>query len=164
MHGPRAQADRSLYRQAIADLLAQGRPGLTVLAADIDDLLLDASGAACGVLCADGRRFEAGAVVLTAGTFLRGVIHVGHVATPAGRVGEAPAAALGRRLETLGLPMGRLKTGTPPRLARDSIDWEALPADEGDAVPQPFSPAHCTGSTTRRSSVASPAPRRTRMR
>ncbi len=138
VHGPRAQADRSLYRAAILALL-QETPGLALREAAIDDLLLDASGACAGVLCADGTALRAGAVVLTAGTFLRGVIHVGHATTPAGRVGEAPAAALGARLEALGLPMGRLKTGTPPRLARDSIDWEALPEDPGDAVPVPFS-------------------------
>ncbi|MBE7210906.1 MAG: tRNA uridine-5-carboxymethylaminomethyl(34) synthesis enzyme MnmG, partial [Gluconacetobacter diazotrophicus] len=138
VHGPRAQADRSLYRQAIRALLAE-QPGLLIAEGAVDDLLLDPAGAAAGVRCADGREIVAGAVVLTAGTFLRGVIHVGHRTTPAGRVGEAPAAALGERLLALELPMGRLKTGTPPRLARDSIDWEALPADPGDAVPQPFS-------------------------
>ena len=78
-------------------------------------------------------------MVLTAGTFLRGTVHIGHHSTPAGRVGEAPATMLAERLAALGLPLGRLKTGTPPRLARDSIDWEALPQDAGDAVPQPFS-------------------------
>ena len=138
VHGPRAQADRSLYRAAIRDLLHE-TANLTIAEAAVDDLLLDADGAACGVVCADGRRLSAGAVVLTAGTFLRGVIHVGHETTPAGRVGEAPAAKLGHRLEAIGLPMGRLKTGTPPRLARDSIDWEALQEDPGDDVPQPFS-------------------------
>ena len=138
VHGPRAQADRSLYRDAIRALLA-ATPNLTLHEAAIDDLLLDRDGAVRGVVCADGAVLHAGAVVLTAGTFLRGVIHVGHDSTPAGRVGEAPATALGARLEALALPMGRLKTGTPPRLARDSIDWEALPEDPGDAVPVPFS-------------------------
>ncbi len=138
VHGPRAQADRSLYRDAIRALLA-ATPNLTLHEAAIDDLLLDRAGAVRGVVCADGAVLHAGAVALTAGTFLRGVIHVGHDSTPAGRVGEAPAAALGARLEALELPMGRLKTGTPPRLARDSIDWDALPEDPGDAVPVPFS-------------------------
>ncbi len=138
VHGPRAQADRSLYRAAITGLLS-ATPGLQVMEAAVEDLLLDQDGCACGVACQDGREFRAGAVVLTAGTFLRGVIHVGHETTPAGRLGEAPATMLGRRLETFGLPLGRLKTGTPPRLARDSIDWEALPGDAGDAVPVPFS-------------------------
>lgn len=138
VHGPRAQADRSLYRTAINDLL-RDTANLTIIAGAVDDLLLDAGGEACGVVCADGQRFEAGAVVLTAGTFLRGVIHIGHETTQAGRVGEAPAAALGHRLEAMKLPMARLKTGTPPRLARDSIDWESLQDDPGDTVPQPFS-------------------------
>ncbi len=138
VQGPRAQADRSLYRSAIRALLAE-TAGLRLVEAAVDDLLVDADGAACGVLCADGRRLRAGAVVLTAGTFLRGMIHIGHESTPAGRVGEAPAAVLGERLAAMGLPLGRLKTGTPPRLARDSIDWEVLPEDAGDVVPQPFS-------------------------
>ncbi len=138
VHGPRAQADRSLYRAAIAGLL-EATPGVQVTEAAVEDLLLDPGGRACGVACDDGREFRSGAVVLTAGTFLRGVIHVGHDTTPAGRIGEAPATGLGQRLEALGLPLGRLKTGTPPRLARDSIDWKALPEDAGDAVPVPFS-------------------------
>ena len=138
VHGPRAQADRSLYRTAINELLRE-TGGLTIAAAAVDDLLLDVDGAACGVVCADGRHVEAGAVVLTAGTFLGGVIHVGHQTTPAGRVGEGPAAKLSQRLREMRLPLGRLKTGTPPRLARDSIAWDALPEDCGDDVPQPFS-------------------------
>ncbi|MCQ8239410.1 tRNA uridine-5-carboxymethylaminomethyl(34) synthesis enzyme MnmG [Rhizosaccharibacter radicis] len=138
VHGPRAQADRSLYAAAIQALL-RDTPNLTIAEGAVDDLILDAAGAAAGVVTADGRRIAAGAVVLTAGTFLRGVIHVGHDSTPAGRVGEAPAAALGARLQALELPMARLKTGTPPRLLRSSIDWDALPEDRGDAVPQPFS-------------------------
>ncbi len=138
VHGPRAQADRSLYRAAVTELLA-ATPGLRIVQAAVEDLLLDPDGRACGVACRDGREFRSGAVVLTTGTFLRGMIHVGHETTPAGRVGEAPATGLGQRLEALGLPLGRLKTGTPPRLARDSIDWEALPEDAGDALPVPFS-------------------------
>ena len=138
VQGPRAQADRSLYRAAIQALLDE-TAGLRIVEAAVDDLLLDADGAACGAVCSDGRAFRAGAVVLTAGTFLRGVIHVGRQTTPAGRIGEAPAARLGLRLEALGLPMGRLKTGTPPRLDRDSIDWDRLAEDRGDAVPEPFS-------------------------
>ena len=138
VHGPRAQADRSLYRSAIRSLLAE-TPGLSLAEAAVDDLLLDGDGAACGVVCANGRLLRAGAVVLTAGTFLRGMIHIGHDSVPAGRIGEAPAAALGERLAAMGLPLGRLKTGTPPRLARDSVDWDALPEDAGDDIAQPFS-------------------------
>ncbi|QQX92091.1 tRNA uridine-5-carboxymethylaminomethyl(34) synthesis enzyme MnmG [Gluconobacter sphaericus] len=138
VHGPRAQADRSLYRAAIQDLLA-ATPNLTTLEGAAGDLI-EENGHITGVICEDGRAFHCGAVVLTAGTFLRGVIHVGHTQTEAGRIGEAPAKRLGERLYALGLQMGRLKTGTPPRLAKDSIDWENLPADPGDAEPEAFSP------------------------
>ena len=142
VHGPRAQADRSLYRAAIQDLLA-ATPNLTILEGAAGDLI-EENGRIIGVICEDGREFRCGAVVLTAGTFLRGVIHVGHTQTDAGRIGEAPAKRLGERLYALGLQMGRLKTGTPPRLARDSIDWENLPADPGDAEPEAFSPMTTT--------------------
>ena len=138
VQGPRAQADRSLYRAAIQSLLAE-TGGLAIVEACADDLLLDADGVVHGIVCADGRQIRAGAVVLTAGTFLRGIIHIGRQSTPAGRVGEAPAARLGARLEALGLPMGRLKTGTPPRLDRSSIDWDSLAEDRGDRIPEPFS-------------------------
>lgn len=138
VHGPRAQADRSLYRAAIQDLLA-ATPNLTILEGAAGDLI-EENGHITGVICEDGHEFRCGAVVLTTGTFLRGVIHVGHTQTEAGRIGEAPAKRLGERLYALGLQMGRLKTGTPPRLARDSIDWENLPADPGDAEPEAFSP------------------------
>ncbi len=138
VQGPRAQADRSLYRTAIQSLLAETE-GLVIAEAAVDDLLLDGGGEVCGVVCADGRRMSAAAIVLTAGTFLRGTIHIGRQSTPAGRVGEAPAVRLGARLEALGLPMGRLKTGTPPRLDRASIDWDGLAEDRGDRVPEPFS-------------------------
>lgn len=138
VHGPRAQADRSLYRAAIQDLLA-ATPNLTILEGAAGDLI-EENGRITGVICEDGREFRCGAVVLTTGTFLRGVIHVGHTQTEAGRIGEAPAKRLGERLYALGLQMGRLKTGTPPRLARDSIDWDNLPADPGDAEPEAFSP------------------------
>ena len=138
VQGPRAQADRSLYRAAIRALLTE-TTGLTLARGSVDDLIIDADGQVRGVVCSDGRRMRAGAVVLTAGTFLRGTIHVGQRSQSAGRVGEMPAIRLGTRLEALGLPMGRLKTGTPPRLARDSIDWEGLAEDRGDLVPEPFS-------------------------
>lgn len=137
VHGPRAQADRSLYRAAVQALL-KATPNLTIEAGSVGDLIVD-NQRVCGVVCEDGRRYRAGAVVLTSGTFLRGVIHTGNVQEKAGRIGEAPATQLGERLEALGLAMGRLKTGTPPRLARDTIDWERLAADEGDAEPDAFS-------------------------
>ena len=138
VHGPRAQADRSLYRAAMQSLLAE-TAGLSIGEAAVEDLLLDADGHACGVLCQDGRRIRAGAVVLATGTFLRGLIHMGLETRPAGRIGDPAAVALAERLQSLGLPMGRLKTGTPPRLRRASLDWEALAEDPGDAEPEPFS-------------------------
>ena len=138
VRGPRAQADRRLYRQAIQQLLAE-QAGLRIEQGQVEALERDLSGAVAGVLCADGRVVRCGAVVLTAGTFLRGVIHVGQEQTPAGRAGEAPARGLALALAQLGLPMGRLKTGTPPRLDRRTIDWGALAPDVGDDTPEPFS-------------------------
>ncbi len=138
VRGPRAQADRKLYRRAVQDILV-GTPNLSIRAAAVEDLALDAAGGLSGVVCGDGTWIGCGAAVLTAGTFLRGMIHVGHVQTPAGRVGEAPSLGLSQRLMGLGLPLGRLKTGTPPRLDRRTIDWDGLTADVGDAVPEPFS-------------------------
>ncbi|MGC8475169.1 MAG: tRNA uridine-5-carboxymethylaminomethyl(34) synthesis enzyme MnmG [Acetobacteraceae bacterium] len=139
VRGPRAQADRGLYRRAVQALLA-ATPNLSIEEAAVEDLLHDPSGRVVGVRTADGRAVKAAAVVLTTGTFLRGVVHVGDRQTPAGRVGEAPAIGLAETLARLALPLGRLKTGTPPRLHRDSIDFAALPADPGDDPPEPFSP------------------------
>ncbi|MBM3558413.1 MAG: tRNA uridine-5-carboxymethylaminomethyl(34) synthesis enzyme MnmG [Alphaproteobacteria bacterium] len=138
VRGPRAQADRKLYRRAMQELLA-GQAGLTVIGGAVDDLALAADGAVSGVVLADGRRLGAGAVVITTGTFLRGVIHVGERSAPAGRVGEAPAVALAETFARLGFPLGRLKTGTPPRLDGRTIDYAGLEAQPGDAVPVPFS-------------------------
>ena len=138
VQGPRAQTDRSLYRTAIQCLLAETR-NLKIAEAAVDDVLLDEHGQVGGVVCSDGRTIGAGAVVITAGTFLRGIIHVGKRTTPAGRIGDPQAARLGLRLQELGLRMGRLKTGTPPRLARQSIDWSGLKEDCGDLVAEPFS-------------------------
>lgn len=138
VRGPRAQADRALYRQAMRALLAETAT-LTIVADPVEDLEIGADGTLAAVLCASGARITCGAAVLTTGTFLRGVIHVGDRQTPAGRVGEAPSLGLARTLDRLALPMGRLKTGTPPRLDRRTIDWEGLPADPGDAEPEPFS-------------------------
>ncbi len=138
VRGPRAQADRGLYRRAIRGLLEE-TPGLTIRAGAVEDLEIPAGGAVGAVICADGQRFGCGAVVLTAGTFLRGVMHIGDRQTAGGRVGEAPSIGLARTLARLDLPLGRLKTGTPPRLDRRTIDWEGLKADPGDEVPEPFS-------------------------
>jgi len=138
VRGPRAQADRALYRRAMRALL-EDTPGLTLRAAAVEDLETDQSGRVVAVICANGSRINCGAVVLTAGTFLRGIIHIGDQQTEAGRIGEAPSIGLARTLLRLGLPIGRLKTGTPPRLDRRSIDWNGLRADPGDDQPQPFS-------------------------
>jgi tRNA uridine 5-carboxymethylaminomethyl modification enzyme len=137
VRGPRAQADRKLYAAAMqAEIRAQAN--LQVIEAEVDDLLI---GKACvrGVKLADGREICAGAVVLTTGTFLRGLIHIGEKQIPAGRVGEAPALGLSRTLENIGFTLGRLKTGTPPRLDGRSIDWSALEMQPGDEPPEPFS-------------------------
>ena len=161
VRGPRAQADRSLYKRAVQGLLA-GMPGLTVRAGEAEDLEVGPGGRVQAVVCGDGSRIACGAVVLTTGTFLGGVIHVGKRQTPAGRVGEAPSIGLARRLRGLGLPLGRLKTGTPPRLDGRTIDWSRLDRDPGDAEPEPFSslterittpqvPCHVTGTTPKNS-------------
>ncbi|MDP6342634.1 MAG: FAD-dependent oxidoreductase, partial [Alphaproteobacteria bacterium] len=137
VQGPRAQADRSLYRQAMQAELRQTE-NLTLRAAAVDDLVLR-DGRAVGVRIAGGEELGAGRVVLTTGTFLNGCIHVGEKTWPAGRMGEAPATALGDRLYGLDQAMGRLKTGTPPRLDGRTIAWEGLQRQAGDEPPIPFS-------------------------
>ena len=137
VRGPRAQADRRLYRNAMqAAILAQ--PNLEVIEGEVDDIEVT-NGAVSGVVLLDGRRIGTKAVVLTTGTFLRGLIHSGEVTTPAGRVGERPVLGLSTRLEALGLQLGRLKTGTPARLDGSSIDYTNLDAQPGDEPPEPFS-------------------------
>ncbi len=138
VRGPRAQADRKLYRRAIQDLLAE-QPGLEVRAGSVEDLLIDVSGRLSGIRLAGGGAIGCGAAVLTTGTFLRGLIHIGEETTPAGRVGEAPALGLARTLRRLNLAMGRLKTGTPPRLDGRTIDFAGLQAQPGDEPPEPMS-------------------------
>ena len=139
VRGPRAQADRSLYRRAIQGLLAE-TAGLAVRAASVEDLAIGPDGRLACVHCADGTTIRCGTAVLTTGTFLRGMIHIGREQRAAGRMGEAPSIGLARTLARLALPLGRLKTGTPPRLDRRTIDWDGLDADPGDPVPEPFSP------------------------
>ena len=138
VRGPRAQADRALYKAAIQDLLAE-TASLTIAEGAVEDLVLDGAGALAGVVLADGRQVCAGAVVLTTGTFLGGLIHIGEEQVPAGRVGEAPALGLSRTLHRLGFALGRLKTGTPPRLEGATIDWARLEEQLGDEPPVPFS-------------------------
>jgi tRNA uridine 5-carboxymethylaminomethyl modification enzyme len=137
VRGPRAQIDRALYRRAMAEALA-AQTGLTLKADAVEDLIIE-RGRVAGVVGASGEAYRAGAVVLTTGTFLKGVIHRGDERTPAGRAGEAPSIALADRLYDLGLAMGRLKTGTPPRLDGRTIDWSALEMQPGDEQPAPFS-------------------------
>ncbi|MHB1110487.1 MAG: tRNA uridine-5-carboxymethylaminomethyl(34) synthesis enzyme MnmG [Devosia sp.] len=137
VRGPRAQADRKLYRQAMqAAITAQ--PDLEVIEGEVDDLIVE-DGRMAGVVLLDGRRVGAKAVVLTTGTFLRGLIHRGEETVPAGRLGEGPVLGLSARLEALGLQLGRLKTGTPARLDGKTIDFSVLEEQLGDDTPEPFS-------------------------
>ena len=137
VRGPRAQADRALYAAAMQKAI-ENTDNLAVIEGEADDLIC-AEGRVCGLRLADGRELAAGAVVLTTGTFLRGLIHMGERQIPAGRVGEAPALGLSATLERLGFALGRLKTGTPPRLDGRTIDWAALEMQPGDEPPEPFS-------------------------
>ncbi|MBY0511655.1 MAG: tRNA uridine-5-carboxymethylaminomethyl(34) synthesis enzyme MnmG [Rhodospirillaceae bacterium] len=139
VRGPRAQADRKLYREAVQAILAE-QANLTIQAGGIEDLLLDA-GRTCikGVVTASGESIFAGAVVLTTGTFLNGLIHRGEARIPAGRIGEAPAFGLSNTLKSLDFAVGRLKTGTPPRLDGRTIAWAGLDMQPGDDPPEPFS-------------------------
>ncbi len=137
VRGPRAQADRKLYAAAMQSAI-RAIPNLEVIESEADDLKL-INRQVCGVTLVDGREISVGAVVLTTGTFLRGLIHIGEQQIPAGRVGEAPAMGLSRTLENFGFSLGRLKTGTPPRLDGRTIDWSALETQPGDDPPEPFS-------------------------
>jgi tRNA uridine 5-carboxymethylaminomethyl modification enzyme len=137
VRGPRAQADRKLYAAAVQKAVRE-TANLTVIEGEVDDLLI-AEGRIASVRLVDGREFPTGAVVLTTGTFLRGLIHCGEKQTPAGRVGEAPALGLSLTLERVGFALGRLKTGTPPRLDGRTIDWSAVEMQPGDEPPEPFS-------------------------
>jgi tRNA uridine 5-carboxymethylaminomethyl modification enzyme len=137
VRGPRSQIDRKLYRQAMqAELSAT--PNLSIEAEAVEDLIVE-DGVVVGVVGASGRSWRAGRVVLTTGTFLKGVIHLGEQRIPAGRVGDAPAIGLSDRLYATGLDMGRLKTGTPARLDGRTIAWDQLEMQDADADPVPFS-------------------------
>jgi tRNA uridine 5-carboxymethylaminomethyl modification enzyme len=137
VRGPRAQADRKLYASAMQQAISE-TPNLTIVEGEVDDVSFSA-GRITGVVLADGCTFAASSIVLTTGTFLRGLIHIGDRQIPAGRVGEAPALGLSRTLERAGFALGRLKTGTPPRLDGTTIDWAALEMQPGDDPPEPFS-------------------------
>ncbi|RMF14852.1 MAG: tRNA uridine-5-carboxymethylaminomethyl(34) synthesis enzyme MnmG, partial [Alphaproteobacteria bacterium] len=141
--GPRAQADRVRYRQAMQEALAALAPMLEIIETAVGDLLLDTDGPGMptvrGVVGETGEEILAPRVVVTTGTFLGGMIHLGEERWPAGRIGEQPSNALARTFARLALPLGRLKTGTPPRLARESIDPSVLEVQTGDDPPEPFS-------------------------
>jgi len=137
VRGPRAQADRKLYRQAVQSILAEYE-NLTIIEDEADDLLIE-NGSLKAVIGKSGAAYVTGRVVLTTGTFLRGLIHLGEKKTPAGRVGEAPSLGLSRTLARLNLALGRLKTGTPARLDCKTIDWSVLTSQPGDNPPIPFS-------------------------
>jgi tRNA uridine 5-carboxymethylaminomethyl modification enzyme len=134
--GPRAQADRRLYREAIQSILSE-YPHLTILEDEASSLIIR-SGVIYGVQGRNGD-YLAPAIVLTSGTFLNGVIHIGHEQRPAGRLGEAPSVGLSTSLQSANFSLGRLKTGTPPRLDGRTINWDALEKQEGDPCPTPFS-------------------------
>jgi tRNA uridine 5-carboxymethylaminomethyl modification enzyme len=137
VRGPRAQADRKLYARAMQAAIA-ATPNLSVVEGEADDLIIS-NGRVIGLRLADGRELSAGSVVITTGTFLRGLIHLGESNWPAGRIGEAPAMGLSRCFERFGFTLGRLKTGTPPRLDGTTIDWSAVEMQPGDDPPEPFS-------------------------
>jgi tRNA uridine 5-carboxymethylaminomethyl modification enzyme len=137
VRGPRAQADRKLYAAAMQNAI-RNVENLAVIEGEADDLELNGN-LVSAIRLADGRRFDARTVVLTTGTFLRGLIHIGEQQTPAGRVGEAPSLGLSRTLERFGFTLGRLKTGTPPRLDGTTVDWMGLAMQPGDDPPEPFS-------------------------
>ena len=137
VHGPRAQADRALYRHAVQDILA-GFQNLTIIEATVGDLQIEA-GRITGLSTETGNHYLAKSVVLTTGTFLGGVIHIGDERIAAGRIGEAPSNALASTLAAYDLPLGRLKTGTPARLDGRTIDWSGLDMQPADDPPIPFS-------------------------
>ena len=137
VRGPRTQSDRALYKKAMQELLLSYE-NLTIIAQAVEDLVVK-EGQVCGVVTQNGEQYKSERVVLTTGTFLKGLIHIGDERTPAGRIGEAPSIGLSDRLYDLGLNMGRLKTGTPARLRKSSIKWSELEQQAADDEPVPFS-------------------------
>jgi len=137
VRGPRAQADRKLYAAAMQVAITE-TANLSVIEGEADELIV-LDGRVAGIRLVDGRELRAGSVVVTTGTFLRGLIHLGEKNWPAGRVGEAPAIGLSTSFERAGFTLGRLKTGTPPRLDGTTIDWSAVEMQPGDDPPEPFS-------------------------
>lgn len=137
VQGPRSQADRKIYQAVMTNEMA-AQPNLTVIEGEVADLLMH-NGTNTGVVLGDGSHITAAATVLTTGTFLRGVIHIGDVSYPGGRIGESPSVTLAERMDSFELPLGRLKTGTPPRLNGKSIDWRNLDVQPADDNPVMFS-------------------------
>ena len=137
VQGPRAQADRKLYRLKVQSEVAH-QSNLTVIEGEVIDFLMKGD-TVCGVRLADASEIQCGAVVLTSGTFLRGTIHIGDRSYPGGRMGDRPSVALAQRIDSFDLSLGRLKTGTPPRLDRNSIAWDQLEMQPGDDDPTMFS-------------------------
>ena len=137
VQGPRAQADRHIYRTAMLSE-TENCENLTIVEGEAVDFLM-ADGTVKGVILADGAQIQAGAVVLTTGTFLRGVIHIGAESHPGGRMGDKPSIELANKIDSFGLPLGRLKTGTPPRLDGRTINWDGLQMQAGDDDPTLFS-------------------------
>ncbi|MBW7909713.1 MAG: tRNA uridine-5-carboxymethylaminomethyl(34) synthesis enzyme MnmG [Alphaproteobacteria bacterium] len=138
VRGPRAQADRKLYREAMQALLLD-YPNLSVIGEGAEDILREAAGNISGVISSAGTQYDCAALVITTGTFLRGIIHRGTHQHEAGRIGEKPSVGLALALEKLNLPLGRLKTGTPARLDGRTINWSVCEEQPGDTPPEPFS-------------------------
>lgn len=137
VHSPRAQADRKLYKKAVNELL-KDYPNLTIISNEVKDLLIE-NNKIEGVLTSDNQIIYASSVILTTGTFLNGIIHVGDKKTPAGRINEKPSYGISQKLAQYNFRLGRLKTGTPPRILKTSIDFSILEAQLGDEIPVPFS-------------------------
>ncbi|PQV56644.1 tRNA uridine 5-carboxymethylaminomethyl modification enzyme [Defluviimonas denitrificans] len=140
VQGPRAQSDRRIYRETML-AETEARPGLDVIEGEVVDLIVTANRIG-GVVLEGGVEITGGAVILTSGTFLRGIIHIGDERRPGGRMGDRPSIRLAERLDSFGLPLGRLKTGTPPRLDGRTINWNVLGAQPGDDEPVLFSFLH----------------------
>ena len=138
VHSPRAQADRLLYKQAVRKILQQDYKQLQIIFATVSDIEI-INKTAHGVVLDDGRTISAKSIILTTGTFLNGVIHIGDKQIPAGRIGEEPSRGISKRLAQFNFTLSRLKTGTPPRILKSSIDFSTLEEQKGDTVPQPFS-------------------------
>jgi tRNA uridine 5-carboxymethylaminomethyl modification enzyme len=138
VRGPRVQADRALYREAVQQALFQ-QDNLSIMEATVEDVVCEKTGMVTGVVLSSGEKVACSALVLTTGTFLRGVIHLGESKTPAGRIGDAPSIGLALTLEKFGFALSRLKTGTPPRLDGKTIAWGSLLEQKGDCPPEPMS-------------------------